>query len=129
MWYQLRRFRSVCLQRPKYEVTIQDLAGRAIHNEFSVTEEDGARAKGLDCRCGMGYEQHRRSVIHHRTDCRVALGLKELVTNGKSLIDDQNLGIKMHLDGKSKPYKHTAGIGFHRLVKVIPNIGEFHDIS
>jgi len=93
-----------------------------------MTEQNGARAKCFDRCSGMGDEQYRSSLIHHQTDSRITLGLKKLVAHRKRLINDEDFGLKMHLHSKSKPHKHATRIGFYRLIKVITDIGEFHNI-
>ena len=52
----------------------------------------------------------------------IALCLKENISYRQRFIHNQDL--RFNIDGysKSQPYKHTAGIGFDRLMYIIPNI-------
>ena len=58
----------------------------------------------------------------------IAFCLEKYITNRQCLIYNQDLRIDIDGNCKGKTYKHTAGIGFHRLMDIISDICKSKDI-
>ena len=57
-----------------------------------------------------------------------ALALERRVADREDLVDDQDLRIEMHGDGEREPGIHAAGIGLHRPLEILADVGEAHDV-
>ena len=76
----------------------------------------------------MGNHKNGGSVLPDLLHAAVALRLEEHVSHRKGLIHNEDFRFYVDRQRKSQPYKHTAGIGFHRLVNKVSDIRKFQDI-
>ena len=76
----------------------------------------------------MGNHQDCCSILTDFLHAAVTFRLEEYVTDGKRLIDDQDL--RLHIDGQRKrqSHKHTAGVSLDRLMHEISDIREIQDV-
>ena len=57
----------------------------------------------------------------------IAFRLKKDVPYGQRFIHDQNFRIDIDCHRESQAHKHTAGIGFYRLIHIVPDICKLQD--
>jgi hypothetical protein len=71
----------------------------------------------------MTHKDQGSSLLKLSEKAHALLG-EDGVSNGKSLVDHQDVRVNMRDDSKGKPYEHSAGIGFDRLVNEISDVSE-----
>ena len=76
----------------------------------------------------MAYKEDRLALFFEFFKFVIAFCLEKYISYGKGLIHDQDLRIDIDGHGKSQTDKHTAGIGFHRLIDKLTDIGKSQDL-
>ena len=76
----------------------------------------------------VGNHKDRGSLLSDFFHSPVTLGLEKYISHRQSLIYDQDFRFYINCQRKSQPHKHTAGIGFYRLIYKITDIGKFQNL-
>ena len=76
----------------------------------------------------MRDDQQSRSLFAELSDPVEALVLEIGIAHGQRLIDDQHVGPHRGGDAEGDAHLHAAGIGAHRLVEVVADLGECLDL-
>ena len=76
----------------------------------------------------MRHHENGGALLLQLVHSVIAFCLKEDISYGKSLIDNQNLGIDGNIKGKGQADEHSAGIGLHRLIDEVSDIGKRQNI-
>ena len=109
-------------------VEIYHLARRALSHIMALIQKHHPVTVFDDTAHIMGNHKNGGSVLSDFLHAAVALGLEEHVSHRKCLIHNQDFRLYINRQRKSQPHKHTAGIGFHRLVNEISNVGKLQNI-
>src|SRR6185369_8394168 len=56
-----------------------------------------------------------------------ALVCEGFVTDGEHFVDEQDVGIDVDRHGESKTHVHAGGVGFHRRIDELAELGEIDD--
>ena len=72
----------------------------------------------------MRYHKNGRAFLLQLIHPMIAFCLKEDIADRKRLIDNQNLRINRDIQRKGQAHKHSAGVGLHRLVHEVSDIGK-----
>ena len=73
-------------------------------------------------------EQHRAAAAAELGKLVEALVRERLVADGQHLVHEQHVGIDVDGDRESKAHVHARGVGLHRRVDEVLELGERHDL-
>ena len=76
----------------------------------------------------MGNHDNGSSILSQLVHPPVALGLEKYVPHRQRLVYNQNLRLHVDGEGEGQTDEHTAGIGLHRLIHKVPDIGKFQNV-
>ena len=111
----------------QFAVTQHDLRGQPPFDGSPLVQEQGTIGQGTHTFLVVRHKQQCCSVGYQFFDALEAAFLKQCVAHGKRFVHDKDFRLHLHLNSKSKPNQHAAGVGFNRLVQVLADIGEGSD--
>ena len=76
----------------------------------------------------MGNHEDRCSPLLDLLHLPVTFCLKEYVSDGQGLVDDQDLRLHVNVKRKCQTDEHTAGVGLYRLIDKIADIRKIQNI-
>ena len=76
----------------------------------------------------MRNHENGRSLLLQLVHSVITFCLKEDVSYGKRFIDNQNFGVDGNIKGKGQADEHSAGIGLHRLIDEVSDVGKVQNI-
>ena len=103
-------------------IQIHHLLRRALIHFHSLIQQDYSVTISGNTSQIVADEQDGSSLLLEFVKFPVAFCLKKYVSHRQCLIHDQNFRINVDGHCKCQTHKHTAGIGFHRLVYKIPDV-------
>ena len=119
--------RDLVLSHQHPLVGVYHFLGRTFPKEVSLIQQKYPVTVFADNAQIMADKHDGLSHLLEFLELMVALCLKEHIPHGKRLVHNQDFRLNIDGDRKSQPHEHTAGIGLHRLVHIIPDIGKFQD--
>ena len=125
-FYRFRR----CLILPHQHllVDIQHLLRRTLAQLLSLFQQDHAVAVFCNARHIVTYEQDRLTLLLKFFEFVIAFRLEEHIADRKCFVHDQDFRLDIDSQRKGQTHEHTGGIGLHRLMYKVPDIGKSQDI-
>ena len=77
---------------------------------------------------GMSDKNNRLLLTLRVKEKVLTLLLESLIANGKNLIKNKNVSLRLNRDGKGKPHLHTTGVVLELLLHEIAQLGKIDDI-
>ncbi|MBV6391880.1 MAG: hypothetical protein KPEEDBHJ_01096 [Anaerolineales bacterium] len=96
----------------------------AIEHCLSIFQEDAAVAIFEQDVVRMGYQQNGNTLLLHLANAVQTFLLEGGIAHRKRLIHDQNIRVNIDGGGKGNAHIHAAGIGLHRLVNKLSDVGK-----
>ena len=96
-------------------------------HDFAMIQPENFIAHIQHCAGIVRHEDHRM-LLHERPHELHALLRENDIPHGQSLINDQDIRVNMRNDGECQAHHHTAGIGFHRLINRLSDIGKCRNL-
>ena len=103
-------------------IGVYHLLGGTLPQKFALVQQVHPVAVLADAAEIMADKHNGLAFFLELLKLPVTFCLEKHVSHGQSLVHNQDLRVDIDGHRKSQPYKHTAGIGFHRLVHIVPNI-------
>ena len=110
------------------KVDLGRLGGRAVKRDLTAAEHQRLRAKLLHGAEIMRGEHDADALVQQLPHALVAALLEEDVPDGKRLVHDQDLRLHRRLHGEGQPHHHAAGVGLHRLLDEVADVGKRRDL-
>ena len=111
-----------------FAVLPEHLRSGAVHLDPPFLHVDRPLADLLDQRGGVGNEKDRPPVVDESLDAVGAAVLERLVSNGKHLVEHEDLGLQKCRDREREPDVHPARIPLHRRVDELLQPGKRNDV-
>ena len=73
-------------------------------------------------------QQHRPAATAELSELVEALVRKGFVADGQHFVDEQDVGIDMNGHGEPEPHVHAGGVGLHRRVDEVLELGKRDDL-
>ncbi len=121
--------RGVLLLRDQRVVVVEDLLRIAVQQHPPALEQDRPVAHRLDRRRVVGNDQQRGAGVAVFADALEALVDEVGVAHRQRFVDDQQVRPHRGGDAEGHAHLHAAGIGAHRLVEVLTDLGEALDVG
>ena len=99
-------------------------------DEHTACPLSSQRVRSQNCRTSCGDVRNEKQGLAgalEPDDAIEALGLKRLISHREDLVDNQDVGIDVHGDGKGQPHVHAARVRAEGLMDEIADSGEFDD--
>ena len=101
---------------------------RPVELEPALAEEHGALAQALDLSRVVRDEDDRAATLLELEDLAEALALEGLVADGEDLVEQEDVGVEVRGDREAEPHVHPRGVGAHRPVDRLLELGEGDDL-
>ena len=110
-------------------VEVDRIRDRPIEDQFALLQHKSSIADGLGGARGVRHEDDGDVfLLHDLANLAVALLAECLVANAQRLVDDEDLGVDVRADREPDARLHSARVGTHRLIDVVADVGELHDL-
>ena len=111
------------------QVLLDHFLGAAEHRHAPGFQQDRALAE-----CAQGIEvvadeQQCGATRQDLLDAAHRLGLERGVADRQRLVDDQDVGVDVHLHREREAQGHARAVGLDRLVDVVADVGERDDVA
>jgi hypothetical protein len=99
----------------------------AVEDDAALLQHDHAVAELVHRRRVVRDQDDGDAAIDQALEMAEAFLREEHVADGEGLVDQQQVGVDTGGDAERQPHEHAAGIGLHRLVEELADIGKGGD--
>ncbi len=89
-------------------IFLQCLGGRAVEHDATGLEQQHPVTKAFDRHQVVADQHHGLARLCECGHARQRAFLEGLVPDGQHLVDQQDVGVDMHRDGKAQPHIHSG---------------------
>ena len=100
------------------------LFGRPTNSNWFLCSSIAWHAVLQDLATVVGHQQYGGAIGLERLQVFKALALEEFIAHCERFIHHQNIRLNVGLHSKSQSQRHAAGVGLHRLMNKVPDVGK-----